>query len=87
MILVIFGLIAVGAALLLIYYSRKPGSGGFSGVTRARRVQATVVPERHYKKSKDGKVVYLFDDDDDDEDSETPEDKGPGGPGEGEGKE
>jgi hypothetical protein len=70
-ILVIFGLIAVGAALLLIYYSKNPGSGGLSGVTRARKVQATVVPEKRYKKSEDGKVVYLFDDDDEEDAHET----------------
>jgi hypothetical protein len=52
-------LIAIGAALLLIYYSKKPGSGA----ARAKRVQATVVPEKRYKRSEDGKVVYLFDDD------------------------
>jgi hypothetical protein len=70
-------MIAVGAALLLIYYSRKPGSGGLSGVARARKVQATVVPEKRYKKSEDGKVVYLFDDDE--ETTETSEKKGSDG--------
>ncbi|MDR0519715.1 MAG: hypothetical protein LBG82_06665 [Clostridiales Family XIII bacterium] len=59
MLLFLLGLIAVGAALLLIYYSRKP-TGAMRG--GAKRVQATVVPEKRYKKSEDGKVVYLFDD-------------------------
>jgi hypothetical protein len=54
-------MIAIGAALLLIYYSKKSGQGA-SGAGRAKRVQASVVPEKRYKKSEDGKVVYLFDD-------------------------
>jgi hypothetical protein len=33
----------------------------------AKRVQAQVVPEKHYKKSEDGKVVYLFGSDDEDD--------------------
>jgi hypothetical protein len=83
LILVIFGLIAVGASLLLIYYSRKPGSGPSSFVARARKVQATVVPEKRYKKSEDGKVVYLFDDDDAaaEEKPEHNEPDGPNSPG------
>jgi hypothetical protein len=66
--LVLLGLIAIVAALLLVYYSRKPGSGA-SDVRGARRVQVTVVPEpeKRYRKSEDGKVVYLFDDDDADD--------------------
>jgi hypothetical protein len=83
-------MIAIGAALLLIYYSKNPGQGS-SGAGRAKHVQATVMPEKHYKKSEDGKVVYLFDDarasdedsgslsDVDDPASESPED--PGRPG------
>jgi hypothetical protein len=87
-------MIAVGAALLLIYYSRNPGVGS-SFVARAKKVQATIVPEKRYKRSEDGKVVYLFDDDDEDKgtpagnesdsvrgksDQEpTPGDKGEGG--------
>jgi hypothetical protein len=55
-------MIAIGAALLLIYYSKKPGQGSSSGMGRTRRLQATVMPEKRYKKSEDGKVVYLFDD-------------------------
>jgi hypothetical protein len=61
LILGVFGLIAVGAALLLIYYSKKPS--GTARAAGARRVQATVVPEKQYKTSDDGKVVYLFDED------------------------
>ncbi|MDR0357249.1 MAG: hypothetical protein LBH63_02660 [Clostridiales Family XIII bacterium] len=56
--LMFLGLIVVGAAILLIYYSlnpdnRKPGEG-----EGARRPGAR---ENHYEKSDDGKVVYLYD--------------------------
>ncbi|MDR3224782.1 MAG: hypothetical protein LBT52_00610 [Clostridiales Family XIII bacterium] len=30
-----------------------------------------VVPEKHYKRSEDGKVVYLFDDDEETEDASS----------------
>jgi hypothetical protein len=71
---------------LLIYYSKNPGSGGFSAVARAKKVQATVVPEKRYKKSEDGKVVYLFDDDEE-KNPEKPAENRPDGPGGEEGKE
>ncbi|MDR0596790.1 MAG: hypothetical protein LBG50_04555 [Clostridiales Family XIII bacterium] len=62
-------MIAIVAALLLIYYSKKPASVARD---KARRVQATVVPEKQYKKSEDGKVVYLFDDGEDKGESGKP---------------
>jgi hypothetical protein len=62
--IVLLGLIGVGAALLLIYYSKRPS--GTARTAGAKRVQATVVPDKHYKTSDDGKVVYLFDEDADD---------------------
>lgn len=67
MLLGFLGLIAVGAGLLLIYYSRKPDGGRVSHPSALRHVDATVVPEKQYKKSEDGKVVYLFDDDEPDD--------------------
>ncbi|MDR2163914.1 MAG: hypothetical protein LBO70_08320 [Clostridiales Family XIII bacterium] len=82
MILAIFGIIAIGAALLLIYYSKNPGKGP-SGASRAKQVQATVMPEKHYKKSEDGKVVYLFDDDDGDDGGDS--DETSSGPDDGDG--
>jgi hypothetical protein len=57
--IIILGLIAIGAALLLIYYSI--GSRGKApNVTSAKKIQAKVVPEKKYKTSEDGKVVYPF---------------------------
>jgi hypothetical protein len=49
----------------------------------AKRVQAQVVPEKHYKKSEDGKVVYLFGDDDEDDvqGGDDAGDSGAGDPG------
>jgi hypothetical protein len=56
--LIILGLIAVGAAILLIYYSMNPaGRTPHTGEIGRR----SPVREKHYETSEDGKVVYLYD--------------------------
>jgi hypothetical protein len=57
MVLVVLGLIAVGAAMLLIYYSITPGKRSPDSETGDRRSSAR---EKQYEKSDDGKVVYLY---------------------------
>jgi anionic cell wall polymer biosynthesis LytR-Cps2A-Psr (LCP) family protein len=57
MVLVVLGLIAVGAAMLLIYYSITPGKRSSDSEHGDRRSPAR---EKQYEKSDDGKVVYLY---------------------------
>jgi hypothetical protein len=58
MVLVLLGLIVVGAAVLLIYYSLTPGKRGSDSGEGNKRSFAR---EKQYDKSDDGKVVYLYD--------------------------
>jgi hypothetical protein len=52
------GLIVVGAAILLIYYSLNPGGRKGQSAEGGRR---PIAREKHYEKSDDGKIVYLYD--------------------------
>ncbi|MDR2156536.1 MAG: hypothetical protein LBO81_01980 [Clostridiales Family XIII bacterium] len=55
--LLLLGLIAVGATALLIYYSLGPGARNSRSGESGRR---PAIREKHYEKSDDGKVVYLY---------------------------
>jgi hypothetical protein len=60
--LVVLGFIAVGAAVLLIVSYTSQGNGKKKVDARWSDVPPSR-PKKEYKKSEDGKVVYLFDDD------------------------